>query len=562
MRGKSRNVVLLLLAALGIAGCQRHTGHTELGDKTRTGRLAPELKNLGTYQREVTAGPADAKRFFNQGLVLVYGFNHAEALRSFQEGARLDPACGMMYWGQALALAPNINDPAIGADREKQGQEAIGKALERRGGLSAVEVGLIEALSARFGKEANPERAQLNKAYAEAMGKLYARFPDDPDVGALFADAVMNTMPWDYWAKDGKPRAGTLEALAAIEKAIQVSPEHPGAHHLYIHAVEASPDPDRAVPSAEKLGGLVPAAGHLVHMPSHIFMRVGRYGDATEANHKAIAADEDYITQCRAQGIYPAAYYPHNIHFLFAALSMEGRSREAMEAARKVAGKHDHAALAEPGFGFAHLLRTMPYFALLRFGRWDEVLAEADPGAESNFVRAIWHYARGSALAAKGKPDDAQGELRELARLAKLPELAELKIFELNSLERLASIGEALLEGEVAAARKDAARAVKALRRAVEIEDNLLYSEPPDWPLPPRHVLGAVLLEFKRFKEAEACFREDLQRHRDNGWALKGLELSLQGQGRAGEAEEVAARFQRAWARADVAIRESRGSGD
>jgi tetratricopeptide (TPR) repeat protein len=204
----------------------------------------------------------------------------------------------------------------------------------------------------------------------------------------------------------------------------------------------------------------------------------------------------------------------------------------------------------------------MPYFALLRFGRWDEVLAEPDPGAESNFVRAIWHFARGSALAAKGKPDGAQGELRELARLAKLPELAELKIFELNSLERLASIGEALLEGEIAAARKDAARAVKALRRAVEIEDNLLYSEPPDWPLPPRHVLGAVLLEFKRYKEAEKCFREDLRRHRDNGWALKGLELSLQGQGRTAEAGEVAARFRRAWARADVAIRESRGSGD
>jgi tetratricopeptide (TPR) repeat protein len=559
MRGIRRigALSLPLAAWLAVAGCQRHGEHSELGDRTKTGRLAPELKNLGDYQRRISTKSADAQRFFTQGLILVYGFNHAEALRSFQESTRLDPDCGMMYWGQALALAPNINDSAVGPDREQQGFEAIQKALSKRGGLSAVESALIEALAARFTAAEKPNRELLNKAYAEAMAKVYGQFPDDPDVATLYADAVMNTMPWDYWTKDGKPRPGTSEALTALEKAIQVSPDHPGAHHLYIHAVEASHDPDRAVPSAEKLGGLVPAAGHLVHMPSHIFIRVGRYSDAAEANIRAIAADEDYISQCRAQGIYPAAYYPHNIHFLFAALSMEGRSREAIEAARKVATRHDHHHLAEPGFGFAHLLRTMPYFAMLRFGRWDEMLAEPEP-AGSTFVTAMWRYGRGTALAAKGDAGKAQAELQELARLAKAPELAEMKIFDLNSLDKLAAIAEALLEGEIAAVKKDAGKAVKALRRAVEIEESLLYSEPPDWPLPPRHILGAALLEFGRAKEAEQCFREDLRRHRNNGWALRGLVRSLEMQGRKAEAARVSADFQKAWANADLSITSSR----
>lgn len=390
------------------------------------------------------------------------------------------------------------------------------------------------------------------------MAKLYARFPEDPDVATLYADAVMNTMPWDYWTRDGKPRPGTLEAVAALEKAIQITPDHPGAHHLYIHAVEASHDPDRGVPSAEKLGTLVPVAGHLVHMPSHIFVRVRRYSEAVDANIKAIAADEDYITQCRAQGIYPAAYYPHNIHFLFFALAMEGRSREAMEAARKVATRHDEHALAEPGFGFAHLLRAMPYLAMTRFGRWNEMLAEPDPGPGSVFARAIWHFGRGMALAARGDAAKAQRELGELARLAGTSELKEMKIFELNSLAQLAAIAKALLEGQVAAARNDAGRAIEATQRAVELEDALLYSEPPDWPLPPRHFLGAILLGSGRAKEAEQCFREDLKRHRSNGWALRGLQRSLEAQGRAAEAARIDAEFGKAWARADVKITASR----
>jgi len=553
-------------AALGVAlvlhllaGCSPpHHQTAELSDRTHDGRLSPVLKNLGNYHREISTASAGAQKFFDQGLILVYGFNHAEALRSFQEAARLDPKCGMAYWGQALALAPNINDSAIGPDREQQAQQAIQKALANKTGLLPVETGLVDALAARFTPDAKPDRKKLNQAYADAMKALYQSFPEDPDVATLYADAVMNTMPWDYWTKDGKPKAGIPEAVAALQVAIRVSPDHPGAHHIYIHAVEASPDPDRAVPSAEKLGGLVPGAGHLVHMPSHIFIRVGRYHEASETNVRAIAADEDYITQCRAQGIYPAAYYPHNVHFLSVTLAMEGRSQDTLEAAKKVATRHTHEHMQEPGFGFPHLLRSIPYFAMIRFGKWDEILSQPDPGQDSKFVRLIWHYARGCARLARQGVKPASEELAQLRALAKDPSLAELKIFDLNDLAKLAAIAENLLAGEIAAKSKRTDEAIALVKKAAEIEDNLLYSEPPDWPVPPRHILGAILLEAGRAAEAERVFREDLTRHRDNGWSLRGLAESLKAQGKTGEAAAVEERFRKAWARADVSISSSR----
>ena len=547
--------VCLLLSG----SCSRgHHDEGQLSDRTREGRLSPLLSNLGNYQREVTAASPEAARFFSQGLVLVYGFNHAEALRSFQEAARIDSKCGMAYWGQALALSPNINDSAIGEDREQQGSVAIKKARENKSGLSPVEAGLIDALSARFTDAAKPDRKQLNQAYADAMKALYSRFPDDPDVATLYADAVLNTMPWDYWSKDGKPRPGIPEAIAALDRAKLVSPDHPGAHHIYIHALEASQNPDLAVPSAEKLGRLVPGAGHLVHMPSHVFIRVGRYAEASAANRQAIVADEDYITQCRAQGIYPAAYYPHNIHFLFATLSMEGRGKETMEAARKVADRHTHEDMKDPSFGFPHLLRAMPLFGMVRFGRWEEILKEPDPGEDLSFVRIIRHFSRGYAFIARDDVNSAEAELRDLKTAAKDPRLAELKIFDVNDLSKLGAIAENLLAAQIAAKQKRTADAVALAQKAVAIEDGLLYSEPPDWPIPPRHFLGAILLEAGKGHESEAVYREDLNRHRNNGWALKGLAQSLKAQGQSKEAGETEAQFRKAWAGADVQITSSR----
>jgi tetratricopeptide (TPR) repeat protein len=546
--------LLPIALALAAATCSRTPGTGELANTTRDGRLAPVLSNLGNYHRNVTTRSDDAQRFFDQGLILLYGFNHAESLRSFQEMARLDPGCGMAYWGQALALAPNINDPAIGPDREKQGAEAMRKAQAHKSGLTPVETGLIDALAARF-SSSEPDRKQLNQDYSNAMKALYARFPADPDVGTLYADAVMNTMPWDYWSReDGKPRPGIPEAIAAIEAAIKVSPDHPGANHIYIHAVEASPNPDLAVPAADKLGSLVPGAGHLVHMPAHIYIRVGRYADGTEANRKAIAADESYITQCRAQGIYPAAYYPHNIHFMLATLSMEGRSAEALEAAAKVASRHHHDQYQDLGFGFPHLLRAMPLFAQVRFGKWEKILAEPQPAEEYKFHRVIWHFARGYAHLARNAVHPAAAELSALRKAAADPKLAEMKVFELNDLATLASIAHHMLAAEIAAARKNSREAVRLMTRAVAIEDGLLYSEPPDWPLPPRQYLGAILLNAGRYREAEQAFRADLVRHRNNGWALRGLALSLSGQSKSKDAAAVEERFSSAWARADIPL--------
>lgn len=551
----ARPLSVAAVLALSLAAPAQHT--EGLSNTTRDGRLAPLLENVGNLSYPVATRSPEAQRFFNQGLTLVYAFNHAEALRSFREAARLDPECAMAYWGQALALAPNINDPAIGEDREKQGYEAINEAVRRKAGASAKEQALIDALHARFSGDPG-DRDALNRRYAEAMGKVYARYPDDPDVATLYADAVMNTSPWNYWTRDSKPRPGIAPARAALEKALRSYPNHPGVNHIYIHLIEASDHVDLAVPSADRLGGLVPAAGHLVHMPSHIYIRVGRYEDAAQANIRAIAADEDYITQCRAQGIYPAAYYPHNIHFLNAALAMDGRSKEALEAARKVASQHDHQMMNEPGFGFAHLLKTMPALTMVRFGMWEEAVAEPAPPADQVFGRAMYHFARGYAYSARKEPEQAQAELAALRKLAADPSLKDLTIFEQNNLTALAEIAVAMLEGEVARRSGDYDAAVAAYRRAVEADDSLRYSEPPDWPLPPRQYLAETLLAAGRSQDAERVYREDLRRHRNNGWSLYGLEQALRKQGKTKEADQVRAQFDTAWQRSDVRLVASR----
>lgn len=417
---------------------------------------------------------------------------------------------------------------------------------------------MVQALAARYSPDGVAEREELNTAYVKAMEEVAARFADDPDVQTLHAAAVMNTMPWNYWEEDGRPRPGMSTAVAALEHVHASHPNHPGARHYYIHAVEASPDPDRAVPSADILGTLVPSAGHLVHMPSHIYIRVGRYADASDSNIRAIAADEDYISQCRAQGIYPAAYYPHNIHFLTATLAMEGRGREMLDAARKVASKPREAAFCRPGFGFPHLLAAQPLFAMVRFGRWEEVLIEGEFPADQIFGRTIWHYARGLALLARDQVTGAEMELAALRALLPHEQLEELKIWETNSLRELASIGENVLAGEISAAQGDYDAAVAFLQKAVALEDSLTYSEPPDWPVPARHNLGAVLLAAGRPADAEAVYREDLDRHRNNGWALAGLAKSLEAQRNPQEADEARQRLARAWTRGDVELTGSR----
>jgi tetratricopeptide (TPR) repeat protein len=543
------------LLTLSISSCSQKALPT--GEKTSDGRLAPRLKNLGDLNAPITTKSPEAQGYFNQGLTLVYAFNHAEALRSFKEAARLDPDCAMAYWGQALALAPNTNDPAIGPDREQQGFDAMAESTKRRSQASPREQALIDALGARFSGVKDRDRQSLNNAYAEGMAKAHKSFPEDADVASLYADAVMNTMPWNYWAK-GKPKPGIAESRAALEQTLLRQPNHAGANHLYIHLMEASDDVDLTVPSADRLAGLVPAAGHLVHMPAHTYIRVGRYADAAAVNVKAIAADEDYITQCRAQGIYPAAYYPHNIHFLNAVLAMDGRRKEALESAQKLATRHDHAAMSTPGFAFVHVLKTIPVITMVRFGQWDDVLKEPEPSADMTFGRAMRHFGRGSAYSATGKPREAKEELVALKKLAGEKALADLKINEANPLSKLAEISVAMLEGEISQAGGAYSQAATAFRKAVQIEDDLIYSEPPDWALSPRPYLGNALLAGGRLPQAEQVYREDLKRHRANGWSLFGLEQCLRKQGKAKEADQAKADFQKAWARADVRLTRSR----
>jgi len=545
------------IAALAVlpSACSRKA--ETLSHTTRDGHLSPLLAKLGDFHRTISTKSEIAQRYFDQGLVLVYGFNHPEAIRSFQEAARNDANLAMAYWGEALATGPNINDAAAEPEREKAAYQASRKAVAAKSGATPAEQALIDAMAIRHSEPEGARRQERMDAYAEAMRKVRQQFPEDPDVGTLYASAVMDSMPWNYYAKDGTPKPIMVGAIAALEDVIAKNPRHPGAHHYYIHAVEASPTPDRAVPSAEKLAALVPGAGHIVHMPSHIFIRVGRYEDATKANRQAISADEDYITQCRAQGIYPAAYYPHNIHFLTASLAMQGKSREMIEASQKVGHHHADSMLNQPGFGFAHLLHAIPELSLVRFGRWGEILKLPEPHG-SAFHTGMWHFARGMAFNGQGKQAEASAELAELKKIAAQPELEQLKVFDVNALSNLAQIAVNVLAGEIAAKSRNYPASIASLRKAVQLEDALLYSEPPDWPNPPRHNLGAVLLEAGRFKDAETVYREDLRRHRNNGWSLYGLAVSLEKQGRPQDAATTMAGFKQAWSQADIEITSSR----
>jgi tetratricopeptide (TPR) repeat protein len=551
-----RAAALLALAAAVPAAAQepnhKHYEQTPAAEKPApTGELAPRLQNLGKHVFPVGTRSKRAQLFINQGMNLAYGFNHAEAGRSFREAARLEPGLAMAYWGQALVLGPNINAP-MSPDDEPKAHELAQKALSMKGRVSARERAYLEALAQRYSGKAE-DRAARDKAYADAMREVAKRYPDDLDAASLFAEAMMDLRPWTYWAPDGTPYPGTLEVVATLERVLARNPDHPLAAHLYIHAVEATA-PKRAEAAADRLLKLMPGAGHIVHMPSHIYMRVGRYADASAANVAAALADEDYITQCRAQGLYPMGYYPHNIHFLWSSATMEGRSELAIASARRLASKIEDAAMKELPMlaGF----RVVPYYALTRFGKWDEMLAEPAP-PDNIYMKGAWHYARGLAFAAKGRLEDAGVELAEVRRIAADPAL-KFNLFSLNTADNIFAIAPEVLGGELAARRKDYERAVAHLERAVRLEDALTYTEPAEWHYPARQMLADVLLQAGRPREAETVYWADLARNPENGWSLYGLARALRAQERSDEAASVEKRFEKAWVKADVKLAASR----
>ncbi|MFZ0134483.1 MAG: hypothetical protein WAK95_18240 [Desulfobacterales bacterium] len=523
------------------------------------GQIAPRLQNLGDYKFPVTTNSARAQLFINQAMMLTYGFNHAEAARSFREAARLDPDCAMAYWGMALVLGPNINMP-MPPDAEPEAYNLVSKARELKNSASAKEQAYIDALSARYSGTENPDRAVLDRAYAAAMLELHKRYPEDLDAAALYAEAVMDLRPWNYWARDKQPYPETREILAVLENVLERDPNHPLAIHLYIHTVEYA-RPELAEAGAERLWKLAPGAGHLVHMPSHIFRRVGRYEDASKSNEDAIAADEDYITQCRAQGVYPLAYYPHNIHFLWDSATMEGRSQVAIDAARKSADKIPDGAWRQ--VSLLHQFLIAPLLAYTRFGEWDLILSEPRPPQDSPFWAGIWHYARGLAYSAGSDLDKAADELKNLEKIAMEKSLDGLRVtFSRNGAKAILDIAVDVLAGELAAQRGEYDLAVARLHRAALLEDNLIYNEPPDWHVPVRQSLGAVLLSAGRPAEAEAVYWQDLEQNRENGWSLFGLMQSLRAQGNEEMAAAIEVRFNAAWKRADVQLTASRFMGN
>jgi tetratricopeptide (TPR) repeat protein len=460
----------------------------------------------------------------------------------------------MAYWGQAYALGPNINDPFPDDERKNKCNEALAKAEKLASRASPKEQALIDALTARYDEDPGRDISELNMAYMNAMAEVVKKYPKDADIQTLYAASVMNTMPWNYWDNAGKAAPNTLKGKEALELAMQLNPDHPGAHHYYIHMVEL-PKPDLAVPSAEKLGSLMPAAGHLVHMPSHIFIRVGRYLDAVEANKKAILADEDYISQCYSQGMYPLGYYPHNLHFLWSASSLLGASDNAIDAAKKTAEKVPLGELKT--LHFLQDFASTPLLAYTRFGKWNEILTIPYPGDDYKHLKLVWHYSRGIAFLRKDNLKEAKEELEAITAMIKDPELEGIIANYTNPTSAIALVAQEVIRGEIAMAEGNRSKAIDHLKKAVELEDALVYSEPAAWHIPVRQSLGAVLLTTEDYAEAEKIYREDLDNLRQNGWSLMGLYKSLIAQDKVDEANKIKEEFRKAWEHADIEIETS-----
>ena len=544
--------VFSMVLILGAFGNLAYGGTGTHERRSGANEQVPLFDNLGTLHHPITTSQSRAQQYFDQGLRLVYAFNHEEAIRAFEEATRIDPNAAMAYWGIAYALGPNINAPM---DRQAEGRayEAIEKAKGLTEKVTPQERAYIEALATRYSVAPDADRKALDKTYVDAMRKVSQQYPDDPDAATLSAEAYMDLRPWDYWTLGGQPHPGTMEIVELLEGVLKRSPQHIGACHYYIHAVEAW-QPERALSCAERLPSLAPGAGHLVHMPSHIYIRVGRYDKAAERNVHAVSADQHYLEGGHLTGVYPAAYYPHNIHFLWAVLTMQGRSGEALQAARdlmKVVSLDVVRQVPE-----LELTVPTPLFALVRFGRWDDILREPSPPSGLNYSVALWHYARGMALTAKGQLDRAKDERAKLDQFAAA--MPAERIIGLNSAATLLQIASHVLTGQIAAKQGRIDEAIHHFEKAVGLQDRLRYYEPPDWYYPVRESLGAVLLATGRADHAEAVYREDLKRTPENPWSLYGLAKSLRTQHREGEAATVEERFRRAWSQADLKFQPSR----
>jgi tetratricopeptide (TPR) repeat protein len=503
----------------------------------------PLFDDLGAHSHPVTTADETAQRYFDQGLKLTYAFNHPEALRAFKEAQRRDPDCAMCYWGEAFVLGPNINAPMDGS-AENPSLVAIANAQARAAKASPVEQALIGALGQRYVR--GQERAALNAAYADAMAAAHAAFPADQDVAVLFADAVMNTAPWDYWEVDGRtPKGRAGEAIAAVERVLAANPDHPGAIHLYIHLTEASATPERAEPHADRLAALMPGAGHIVHMPTHTYFRIGRYLDSLALNIAAVEADEAYLAQVQEAGYYPFTYYPHNIHFALVSAQMAGDAEHMLWAAERLQGKIPDEVAGS--IGWVQMILAAPYFAHAQFSDPETILELEDPGDGFPFVKAMWHYARGVAEAARGDLEAARGEAARIAELGRTADFSMLLDWYVPAPDVL-ELARHVLEGRIAAAEGAHDRAIQEFAVAVQIQDTLPYLEPAYWYYPVRQSLGAAQLIAGQAEAAAKTFQSALIDAPNNAWALWGLMQAQQALGDVAAAAISRQHFEQAWA--------------
>jgi len=534
---KKLSSALLVLFWCAFALAQQHEHSSAL-------KPATLMTGIGTLHHPVSTKNAQAQQFFDQGLRLIYAFNHDEAARSFQRAADLDPKLAMAYWGIAEAVGPNYNDPASD-DRFKAAHEAIQKAMDLSAGAAPNEEAYIAAMARRFPEDPKADRRKAAEDYRDAMREVVKHFPDDLDAATLFAEAGMNLHPWGLWHVDGTPEEGTEEIVATLESVLKRDPDHMGAVHYYIHAVEASRNPERALAGANKLAAMAPAAGHLVHMPAHVYIRTGDFEAAVKTNELAAAADRAYIKASGVQGIYPMMYYSHNLHFIAMCAAMNGNYAEAKKNGDMLAAHVGPAVKDMPPLeGFM----TIPMAVDLRFHKWDSILAMKQPAPEMKITTVFWHFARGMALAGKGKTSEAEAEYKIVADAEQAtPEDVVFAMPVNNKAKDIMKIAEKVLGAKIATAKKDPDAAIAMLKDAVAIQDTLKYGEPPDWFFPVRESLGAALLMKGDAPEAEKVFREDLDRNPRNPRSLYGLQQTLKKQGRDYDAGFVEKQFNASW---------------
>lgn len=536
-------VAATMVVAGALAGCQ-----SPLAAPRKEVQLYP---GFGNYHRTVTTSSPEAQQWFDQGIQLLYGFNHDEAIRSFEKAAEIDPGCAMAWWGISYASGLHINNPEMTDKQSKRGYEAAAKARAALDNETPEEIALVQAVSVRYQWPAPEDRTPLDEAYADAMAKAWKDFPNDPDIGAWYAEALMDLQPWDLYTAAGEPKGRTEEVVATLEQVMAIAPMHPGANHFYIHATEASNTPERALPAAERLDNLVPGSGHLTHMPSHVYIRTGQYAKSADQNEKAVAADRRYFALAPEPEFY-GLYYVHNLHFLAYSAMMECRYDTAIKAARDVEHEIPPAFLNDY-VKFADAFMPTTLHVMIRFGRWEDILREEPPPPHRLISLAMYHYARAVALAATNRPAEARGELAAYDKVA--AKVDDSWLYGNNTGPEILALARQMMLGEILFREGSFEECFVELRKGVALEENLTYDEPPGWMQPVRHALGALLMSAGEYAEAEQVYRADLERHPNNGWSLLGLQNAMLAQGMRPDDPklvEVVAAKNAAWARADM----------